>query len=247
MTPEAPPFRFWVRRSPGAGSTYALRFEVFDGKGVLRVSRPGRLVDPPARGSGYEPDLEPTAVRGSQFVHLSAQGNRRQTWFLSRVNEPLLHQLAPGAWLELVPQIELGAPHLVVVPPEPAQPEPLAPPRPLPVQAAPSQPAPAPALPVGEPALQTAATEAASATARPAEPAAPRRTRRTASPPPFVPEDPTSRMLVRHLRRQLAEARLQNEVLEGRVRELERKLALGDYFPEPIEAAEAPEDLAELY
>lgn len=228
MTPDVPPFRFWIRRSPGSDGTYALRYEVFDGKGVLRVSRPGRLVDPPARGSGYEPDLTPAGVRGSQFVHLSASGNRRQTWFLSRVTEPLLTALHPGAWLELVPMADMGAPHLVV--------------QQVPEPHGPALAAPAPS-PSGLQNIPTLPPEALSPL--PAEPA-PRRGRRAAS-PPYVPEDPTSRALVRHLRRQLAEARLQNDVLEGRVRELERKLALGDYFPEPIEAEAAPEDLADLY
>ena len=56
MPVESPPFRIWLRRMSSLERTFALRFEAFEGKGVLRVARPGVLVDPPARVSGYESD-----------------------------------------------------------------------------------------------------------------------------------------------------------------------------------------------
>ena len=98
---EMPRFRFWVRRSPGEGAVYAIRFEVEGGKGLLRVARPGVLVDPPARESGFEERLTSAQVRASRFLHVWDSGRKRQGYVLSRLTDPVLGGLPPASWEEL--------------------------------------------------------------------------------------------------------------------------------------------------
>ena len=98
---EMPRFRFWVRRSPGEGAVYAIRFEVEGGKGLLRVARPGVLVDPPARESGFEERLTSAQVRASRFLHVWDSGRKRQGYVLSRLTDPVLGSLPPTSWEEL--------------------------------------------------------------------------------------------------------------------------------------------------
>jgi hypothetical protein len=98
---EAPRFRFWVRRSPGEDPTFSVRFEVRKGKGLLRVARPGVLVDPPARQSGYEERLSAAQVRASRFLHVWDAGRKRQGYVLSRLSDDLLLGLPQERWVEL--------------------------------------------------------------------------------------------------------------------------------------------------
>jgi len=114
LVPDSPSFRFWLRRSGSSGGLYALRFEVFDGKGVLRVARPGVLVDPPARESGYEADLTLPQVRSSRFLHIGTLERRRQIYFLSRIPEELPAYFASEIWVELTPVVDRGAHHLLL-------------------------------------------------------------------------------------------------------------------------------------
>lgn len=95
--------------------TFALRFEAFEGKGVLRVARPGVLVDPPARVSGYESDITAQNVRASRFLHVSGSQRRRDTWFLSRLSDEQLDGLPRDTWAELSPVVDRGAHHLLLV------------------------------------------------------------------------------------------------------------------------------------
>jgi hypothetical protein len=98
---EMPRFRFWVRRSPGEGAVYAIRFEVEGGKGLLRVARPGVLVDPPAKEAGFEERLTAAQVRASRFLHVWDSGRKRQGYVLSRLTDPVLGSLPPSSWEEL--------------------------------------------------------------------------------------------------------------------------------------------------
>src|SRR5688572_17914471 len=63
-------FRVWLRRRDSDDAPFALKFEVRGGKGVLRVARPGVLIDPPARPSGQEERLTSAQVRQSRFLHV---------------------------------------------------------------------------------------------------------------------------------------------------------------------------------
>lgn len=116
MPAESPAFRIWLRRTSSPDRTFALRFEAFEGKGVLRVARPGVLVDPPARVSGYEADINGASVRASRFLHVSGALRRRETWFMSRLSDEQLEGLAPDTWAELSPTVDRGAHHLLLVP-----------------------------------------------------------------------------------------------------------------------------------
>ena len=98
---DAPRFRFWLRRSPGEDPTFSVRFEVRQGKGLLRVARPGVLVDPPARQSGYEERLTAAQVRASRFLHVWDAGRRRQGFVLSRLSDEILSDLARERWVEM--------------------------------------------------------------------------------------------------------------------------------------------------
>lgn len=98
---SGPHFRFWVRKGPGEDPTYSVRFEVRKGKGLLRVARPGVLVDPPARQSGYEERLTPAQVRASRFLHVWDAGRKRQGYVLSRLTDEVLMELQIERWAEL--------------------------------------------------------------------------------------------------------------------------------------------------
>ena len=94
-------FRFWVRCSPGDDPNFSIRFDLRHGKGLLRVARPGVLVDPPARQSGYEEGLTPAQVRASRFLHIWDSGRKRQGYVLSRLSDEILLTLPVERWVEL--------------------------------------------------------------------------------------------------------------------------------------------------
>lgn len=113
----SPHFRFWVRKGPGGDPTYSIRFEVRKGKGLLRVARPGVLVDPPARQSGYEERLTPAQVRASRFLHVWDAGRKRQGHVLSRLTDEVLAALEVERWSELGIESDGGFCWLVPLPP----------------------------------------------------------------------------------------------------------------------------------
>ena len=114
---SSPHFRFWVRKGPGEDPTYSVRFEVRKGKGLLRVARPGVLVDPPARQSGYEERLTPAQVRASRFLHVWDAGRKRQGYVLSRLTDDVLGALGVERWSELGIESDGGFCWLVPLPP----------------------------------------------------------------------------------------------------------------------------------
>ncbi len=101
-------FRFWVRKGAADSPTFSIRFEVRAGKGLLRIARPGVLVDPPARQSGYEERLTPSQVRASRFLHVWEGGKKRQGYVLSRLTDDLLGELEEECWRRLVVVSEGG-------------------------------------------------------------------------------------------------------------------------------------------
>jgi hypothetical protein len=110
-------FRVWIRRRNEASGAFAIRFEVPDGKGILRVARPGVLVDPPARPSGFEERLTAAQVRASRFLHVWDGGRHRQGHLLARLEESALDRLPLDRWVELRPGME-GSTALLVLPAE---------------------------------------------------------------------------------------------------------------------------------
>jgi len=110
-------FRVWVRRRGDAQGPYALRFEVAEGKGILRVARPGVLVDPPARPAGIEERLTAAQVRASRFLHVWEAGRHRQGHLFARLDETGLEALPADRWIELVSATE-GTTALLKLPAE---------------------------------------------------------------------------------------------------------------------------------
>ena len=119
VTPEAQPppprFRIWLRRQAHADGPYGVRFEVFDGKGILRVARPGVLIDPPARPLGFEERLTAAQVRASRFLLVWDGGRARQGNLLGRLDEASLERLELDRWVELQTHLE-GAFRYLVLP-----------------------------------------------------------------------------------------------------------------------------------
>ncbi|RME22059.1 MAG: hypothetical protein D6798_16700, partial [Deltaproteobacteria bacterium] len=101
--PASPRFAVWVRRSDEAGGPCAIRFEVYEGKGVLRVARPGVLIVPPARTHGFEDHLTADQLRESQFLHIPRPGARRTAWSLAGVDDDGLALLDSDVWYPLRP------------------------------------------------------------------------------------------------------------------------------------------------
>jgi hypothetical protein len=113
--PPAPRFRIWLRRQAHADGPYSVRFEVFDGKGILRVARPGVLIDPPARPLGFEERLTAPQVRASRFLLVWDGGRARQGNLLGRLDEASLERLELDRWVELGTHLE-GAFRYLVLP-----------------------------------------------------------------------------------------------------------------------------------
>lgn len=108
-------FQVWVRRSTEPADGFSLRFEVREGgKGILRVARPGVLVDPPARPSGHEERLTASQIRASRFLHVWDGGRFRQSYLLVRLEEVALEQLPAERWIELLAAAEAGSAMLLL-------------------------------------------------------------------------------------------------------------------------------------
>jgi len=196
-------FRIWVRKSARA-APYSVRFEVFDGKGILRVARPGILIDPPARVSGFEEQLSSEQLKASRSLHVWGAGRKRQSHILSRLDDARLDRLAPDNWYELTVVTDGGYRYLELenlsaTLEEPAE----LVTKPLPREEIrlprPRRADPPPAEPVAAPARATDSSD------------------------PFDGLG-TSTVLVRLLRRKLQDVELQNSILTARVSALEAEL-----------------------
>lgn len=124
---QSPKFRLWLRRHPGGEGSYALRFEVQEAKGILRVSRPGVLIDPPARPMGLEERLTAPQLKTTRFILVWDGGRARQGHLLSRLEEPGLHSIEADRWHELEVLVDSGFRYVVIplalMTPEPPAPE----------------------------------------------------------------------------------------------------------------------------
>ncbi len=98
----SPRFRVWIRRETESEGPFSIRFEVEEGKGLLRVSRPGVLIDPPARPTGAESRLTGQQLRASRFLHVWDSGRSRQGYSLTRVDEASLERAPGDRWVELL-------------------------------------------------------------------------------------------------------------------------------------------------
>lgn len=107
-------FQVWLRRADAPEAPFSLRFEVQGGKGILRVARPGVLIDPPARPGGTEERLTGAQLRQSRFLHIRDGGRERLAFGLSRLEDPQLDRLPAGEWIELTTQEDGAARFLVL-------------------------------------------------------------------------------------------------------------------------------------
>ncbi|MDP2311502.1 MAG: hypothetical protein Q8P41_01240 [Pseudomonadota bacterium] len=110
-------FQLWIRRRLEPEAPYSIRFEVTDGKGILRVSRPDVLIDPPARLSGFEDRLTAPQVATTRFLLTWDGGRQRQAHSLARLEEGQLEQLPEDRWIRLAAVTD-GATRSLVLPTE---------------------------------------------------------------------------------------------------------------------------------
>ena len=121
-----PGFSIWIARLPEPDGPYGIRFEMTEGKGVLRVARPGVLIEPPARALGTEFRLTAAQIQSSRFQHVWGRGAFRQTHVLHRIGLEELGLLPIGHWVEMAAEVEGGV-HCLIVPEQdvPEEDEPL--------------------------------------------------------------------------------------------------------------------------
>lgn len=101
-SPQEPPFRIWIRRIEPPAGPFAIRYEMSEGKGILRQSRPGVVLDPPARPQGIETGLSASQIRSARFLHVWGKGAFRQGYIFGRVTDPELGRLPEDEWVEMV-------------------------------------------------------------------------------------------------------------------------------------------------
>lgn len=123
--PPPPRFRIWIRRQAVSDGPFSVRFEVFDGKGLLRVARPGVLIDPPARPLGFEERLTTNQLRTSRFLLVWDGGRARQGFLLGRLEEGQLERMDLDRWSELETHVEGGFRYLVQGPSTDSAPPPV--------------------------------------------------------------------------------------------------------------------------
>lgn len=99
---QSPPAKIWVRRPNADDGLFAVRFEVTSGKGMLRIERPGVLIDPPARPTGIEERLTAKQVLKAKFVVVFDDGRARQVHLFERLVGPDLEHLEMERWHEIV-------------------------------------------------------------------------------------------------------------------------------------------------
>lgn len=112
---DAQAFRVWVRRQLAADGAFSVKFEVSDGKGLLRVVRPGVLIDPPARQAAQEDGLSGGQLRASGFLVAREPGRSRLAHQFSRLEDSILERLDLDRWVELQ-AVSDGESRLLVLP-----------------------------------------------------------------------------------------------------------------------------------
>ncbi len=111
-----PSFQFWIKRTGDASAPFSLRFEVRNGKGLLRVAHPDVLLDPPASPKGLQEGLDADVVRASRFLLIADGGRTRKGFFLAALGNGFLDRLPINLWVELTPRVA-GDMRLLAPPP----------------------------------------------------------------------------------------------------------------------------------
>ena len=95
MNEDACSFSMWLR--PDLEETFDLKFQVSAGRGVIRISRPGVLVDPPAMNDGEVTGLTLADLHATRFLLLPSRG-KRQSYHFSDLEFRHLSGLLVGDW-----------------------------------------------------------------------------------------------------------------------------------------------------
>lgn len=102
MYEEACTFNMWLR--PDANQTFDLKFYVNEGRGMLRISRPGVLEHPPASEESLVTGLSLADLHATRFFLLPRRGNRRHYQF-SDLDHRHIAEMLVGSWNPLEPEI----------------------------------------------------------------------------------------------------------------------------------------------
>lgn len=113
------PLRAWVRRASPSTLTWAFRYEVEEGRAVLRVARPGVLIVPPARSRGHEDQLSADQLRTSVLLYVPNGPGPRRSCSLGRLDDRFLLELDPEVWTELRVELQTGNGQDHILPPLP--------------------------------------------------------------------------------------------------------------------------------
>jgi len=89
-------FRIWLRRDERGAPRFSLRFDVGEGRGLIRLDRPGVRLEPPARRNGSVSGLAPGGVRTATFLHV--RGSVRDAWSLEALTDASLARIADTEW-----------------------------------------------------------------------------------------------------------------------------------------------------
>ena len=89
-------FRIWLRRDERGAPRFSLRFDVGEGRGLVRLNRPGVRLEPPARRNGSVSGLAPGGVRTATFLHV--RGSVRDAWSLEALSDASLERIADTEW-----------------------------------------------------------------------------------------------------------------------------------------------------
>lgn len=89
-------FRIWLRRDERGAPRFSLRFDVGEGRGLIRLDRPGVRLEPPARRNGSVSGLAPGGVRTATFLHV--RGSVRDAWSLEALTDASLERIADTEW-----------------------------------------------------------------------------------------------------------------------------------------------------
>lgn len=184
---ERPMFRIWLRRDERGAPRFSLRFDVGEGRGLIRLKRPGVRLVPPARRTGSITGLAPTGLRTATFLHV--RGPSRDAWHFETLDERFLAGIEDTEWRMLEPAPAPGGGGQLELPPDEVLP-------------------PTQVYRVADlgPVVRDAVAAEAVAPESPPKPAA----------PPAQARGPVTG-LVRHLRREVARLRMENDALRAQL------------------------------
>jgi hypothetical protein len=184
-------FRIWIRRDERGAPRFSLRFDVGEGRGLIRLNRPGVRLIPPARRTGSTEGLAPGGLRSATFLHV--RGPTRDKWTFEALEDALLDGIQDTEWRLLDALPAAGGGGQLELPPDEVLP-------------------PTQVYRVADlgPVVRDAIAAEAVAPESPPEP-----------PPPVAQARGPVTGLVRHLRREVARLRVENEALRAQLQRMQ--------------------------